>query len=94
MAEPTVWHRPGEILPPLEGAVDADVCVVGLGGAGLAAMTAALARGLSAIGVDAGQPGAGAAGRNGGFLIVGLASFHHEAAARFGRARATALYRA
>jgi gamma-glutamylputrescine oxidase len=33
-------------------------------------------------------------GRNGGFLIAGLASFHHEAVARFGRTRAAALYRA
>lgn len=89
------WEdTPGETLPPLVGEHTADVCVVGLGGAGLAALAAARARGLSAIGVDAGQPGHGAAGRNGGFLIAGLASFHHHAVARFGRARATALYRA
>lgn len=93
--QPSRWEdTPGETLPPLVGEHAADVCVVGLGGAGLAALAAARARGLSAIGVDAGQPGNGAAGRNGGFLIAGLASFHHDAAARFGRARAKALYRA
>lgn len=94
MAEATVWHRSESAPPPLTGAAECDVCVVGLGGAGLAAMAASLARGLSAIGLDAGRPGAGAAGRNGGFLIAGLASFHHDAVARFGRARATRLYRA
>jgi gamma-glutamylputrescine oxidase len=90
----TTWESPRAPLPPLLGEVRADACVVGLGGAGLAAMAAALARGLSVVGIDAREPGAGAAGRNGGFLIAGLASFHHEAVARFGRTRAAALYRA
>jgi hypothetical protein len=34
----------------------------------------------------------GAAGRNGGFLLAGLAAFHHDAVAAHGRARARALY--
>ena len=37
---------------------------------------------------------AGAAGRNGGFLLAGMARFHHDAVAHWGAERAAALYRA
>lgn len=66
-------------LPRLEGSVSADVCVVGLGGSGLAAVESAVERGLRVVGVDAGRVGAGAAGRNGGFLLGGPAPFLHDA---------------
>lgn len=49
--------------------------------------------GLTVIGVDANAIGGGAAGRNGGFLLAGLAAFHHDAVVRHGRQRAAALYR-
>ena len=58
-------------LPALERSVTADVCVVGLGGSGLAAVESAIERGQRVVGVDAGRVGAGAAGRNGGFLLGG-----------------------
>ena len=80
-------------LPRLEGPVRADVCVIGLGGSGLAALAELSALGISAVGVDARAVGAGAAGRNGGFVLAGLASFFHEMVARYGRATAAALYR-
>jgi glycine/D-amino acid oxidase-like deaminating enzyme len=80
-------------LPPLDGDVRADACVVGLGASGLAAVEALLARGLSVVGVDAGRVAAGAAGRNGGFLIGGPALFLHDALARWGPP-AVDLYRA
>ncbi|WP_392507590.1 NAD(P)/FAD-dependent oxidoreductase [Naumannella halotolerans] len=60
-------------LPAVGGDLAADACVVGLGGSGLAAVEELLDRGLSVIGVDAGRVAAGAAGRNGGFLIGGPA---------------------
>lgn len=82
-----------EGLPTVDGEVTADVCVVGLGGTGLAAVHELLALGARVAGVDAGIVAGGAAGRNGGFLIAGLAEFHHDAVVRFGRSRATALYR-
>ena len=69
-----------------------DLCVIGLGGSGLTAINEALARGLSVIGIDAGDIAGEAAGRNGGFLLAGIAQFHHEAVANFGRERARALY--
>jgi gamma-glutamylputrescine oxidase len=89
--DPEVAGWPG--LPPLAGDATADLCVVGLGGSGLAAVAWAVERGLDAIGLDAGRVGAGAAGRNGGFLLAGGARFHHEAVARWGRAAAAELHR-
>ena len=81
-------------LPKLMGTVRADVCVVGLGGSGLAALAELRALGISAVGVDARAVGAGAAGRNGGFVLAGLAKFFHETCASFGRETAAAIYRA
>jgi glycine/D-amino acid oxidase-like deaminating enzyme len=92
---PPVWEDGHPLgLPALDGAVEADVCVVGLGGSGLSAALELLARGRRVVGVDAGQVAQGAAGRNGGFLLGGLARFYHETVASLGRERALALYRA
>jgi glycine/D-amino acid oxidase-like deaminating enzyme len=71
-------------LPPLDGQRTADACVVGLGASGLAAVEALAGRGLTVVGVDAGRVAAGAAGRNGGFLIGGPALFLHDAIGRWG----------
>jgi len=68
--------------------------VVGLGGSGLAAVEELVDRGLSVVGVDAGRVAAGAAGRNGGFLLGGGAPFLHDAIARWGAEPALSLYRA
>ena len=80
-------------LPRLTGTTTADVCVVGLGGSGLAAVDELLARGASVVGLDAGAVAAGAAGRNGGFLLAGLAEPYDVAVARLGRERAALLHR-
>lgn len=71
-------------LPPLDGDVRADACVVGLGASGLAAVQAFADRGLSVVGVDGGRVAAGAAGRNGGFLIAGPEPPLHQALAAWG----------
>ena len=72
--------------PSSTASVDADVCVVGLGGSGLACISrAARPRAERVVGIDAVSVAAGAAGRNGGFLLGGLAMFHHDAVERFGR---------
>ncbi|HVE94040.1 MAG TPA: FAD-dependent oxidoreductase [Acidimicrobiales bacterium] len=70
-ARPLWWDRP---LPK------ADLYVIGLGAAGLAACIEARGRGASVVGVDAGRIGGGASGRNGGFLLAGGAAFHHRGA--------------
>jgi len=47
-------------LPRLEGERSADVCVVGLGGSGLACITALLDEGRTVIGIDAAAVASGA----------------------------------
>lgn len=81
-------------LPALEGEVSADVCVVGLGASGLTCVREAVRLGARVVGVDAGDIGGGAAGRNGGFMLAGLAPFYHDAVGRFGRDRARTMYQA
>lgn len=94
---PTVWQttasEPAAALPRLDGAATAEVVVVGHGGAGLTAAALLAEAGVDVVALDAGDPGAGASGRNGGFLLAGLAEAHHQVRARLGRERATALYR-
>jgi glycine/D-amino acid oxidase-like deaminating enzyme len=79
--------------PVLDDVVTADACVIGLGGSGLAAVDDLLERGLSVVGVDAGRVAAGAAGRNGGFLLGGGAPEMTWAMAHWGAEQTLALYR-
>src|SRR5690242_13971294 len=100
MANVPVWAERDEAprrprFSRLASTIDADVCVIGLGGSGLACITELLASGVSpgrVVGVDASVVGGGAAGRNGGFLLAGTADFYHDAVAKFGRDRARRLY--
>lgn len=88
-----IWYKPEvEHLPQLTETVDADVCVVGLGGSGLTCVKELVERGKRVVGVDAVGVAAGAAGSNGGFLLGGLAMFHHDAVVRLGGPVATTLY--
>ncbi|MCW2540496.1 MAG: putative oxidoreductase [Frankiales bacterium] len=89
--DPIVARTPRR--PSLSGVRTADVCVVGLGASGLSAMAEVLRRGLSVIGLDAGRIAAGAAGRNGGFLLAGPAPGVQRAAESWGVAAAMELYR-
>ncbi|POR45733.1 gamma-glutamylputrescine oxidase [Paraburkholderia eburnea] len=65
--------RPADDDPVLEGVVEADVCVIGAGFAGLSVALECRARGLSVVVLDAHRPGWGASGRNGGQTLVGFA---------------------
>ncbi|MES3035682.1 MAG: FAD-binding oxidoreductase [Gemmatimonadota bacterium] len=89
-----VWDAPDTWTPlhPLEGDMSADVCVIGLGGSGLVAVRELCAHGIHVIGIDAADVGAGAAGRNGGLLLAGLADFHHDAVQRLGHETAISFY--
>lgn len=81
-------------LPVLDGDAEAEVCVIGLGGTGLACISEAL--GLDAatiIGIDATGVAAGAAGRNGGILLSGTSEYHHDLVRQLGRERAVAITR-
>ncbi|VWC61159.1 FAD-dependent oxidoreductase [Burkholderia lata] len=59
--------------PSLDGAVTADVCVIGGGLTGLSAALELAERGHSVVLVEASKIGWGASGRNGGQLIAGYA---------------------
>lgn len=79
-------------LPVLNEDVEAELCVVGLGGSGLSCISEALSLGVaSVIGIDAADVASGAAGRNGGLLLSGPVDFHHEAVAKLGRERTMAI---
>ncbi len=57
---------PTAALPPLQGAVTADVCIIGGGYTGLSAALHCAERGLSVVLLEAHKVGFGASGRNGG----------------------------
>lgn len=89
-----IWHdAPDPLYPPLAEKIEVDVCVIGLGGSGLTCIHELLEFGVRVAGIDAAAVGGGAAGRNGGFLLAGLAAFYHDAVAAIGRERAAAIYR-
>lgn len=92
-----VWDSPEPSSPwtplgALPGDVSCDVCVIGLGGTGLSAIWTLLGHGKRVIGLDQSDVGAGAAGSNGGFLLAGIAAFHHDAVKKIGNGRARRLY--
>ncbi len=88
-----IWHRtPPVALPELTEQLEADVCIIGLGGSGLACIRELVVAGRRVVGLDAVGVAAAAAGRNGGFLLGGLATFHHDVVERIGRAAAKAIY--
>jgi glycine/D-amino acid oxidase-like deaminating enzyme len=91
-ADPVVAATPPR--PALRDDLTADVCVIGLGGSGLAAVAAALDRGLSVVGLDDGRVAPGAAGRKGGILAPGPALGAAAGARRWGVAALRELYRA
>lgn len=79
-------------LPALHEDVTCGTCVIGLGGSGLTAIEELLSRGENVVGVDADDVGAGAAGRNGGFLLAGAYDFYHDAVRLHGARQARAIY--
>lgn len=89
-----MWNdAPWRGFDPLRGDVVTDVCVIGLGGSGLAAVHRLLELGQRVVGIDASVVAGGAAGRNGGFLLAGAMDFYHDAVQLHGRDRALAIYR-
>ncbi len=70
---------------PLQGAVQADVLVVGAGFAGLSAAIELAQRGYRVVVLEADRTCAGASGRNGGQAIVGVASGQGVLESQLGR---------
>lgn len=77
---------------PLEGEVEADVCVVGAGFTGVSAALHLAERGYRVALVEAARVGWGASGRNGGQLGTGLRKDVIELEPRLGRARTRELW--
>ena len=93
---PVSWYEAtalrGDALGPLQGRIDADVCVIG---AGLAGLTTALElgrKGKRVVVLEAARVAAGASGRNGGFVSNGFALGYDGIVARVGEQGAAALY--
>ena len=72
-------------LPPLQGAVRADVLVVGAGFSGLSAAIELARRGYQVAVLEAGRVCGGASGRNGGQTIAGFAGGQESFEAQLGR---------
>lgn len=72
-------------LPPLEGDVEADVCVVGAGLSGCSTALHLAERGYKVVVVEAERIGYGASGRSGGQIIPGWAGGMDKIAAQLGK---------
>jgi gamma-glutamylputrescine oxidase len=84
--------RPVAARPALTREIEADVCVVGGGFAGLWAAHALAVRGKDVVLLEADTIANGASGRNGGFVSAGYAAELEKIIARVGLADARALY--
>ena len=84
---PSLWAataRPAPETPALDESRTADVAIVGAGYSGLAAALQLAESGMSVVVLEAGEPGWGASGRNGGQVIPGLKHDPDELVAMFG----------
>jgi gamma-glutamylputrescine oxidase len=84
--------KPFPALPQLLGEVQADVAVIGGGYTGLSAALNLAERGYRVVLIEQARIGWGASGRNGGQINTGLRKGPIELIARYGRARAKALF--
>jgi gamma-glutamylputrescine oxidase len=84
--------EPYEPRAPLAGDVEAEVCVIGAGVGGLSCARALAQRGVETIVIERDVAAGGASGRNGGFLLAGMAAFYVDARERYGRELARDTY--
>jgi gamma-glutamylputrescine oxidase len=84
--------EPYEPRPPLTGDVEVEACVIGAGVGGLSCARRLAAHGIETLVLERDTVAGGASGRNGGFLIAGLAPFHNDAIELWGREYAARVY--
>jgi gamma-glutamylputrescine oxidase len=85
---------PYEPRPALDRDLEVEACVIGGGVGGLSCARRLAEHGIDTVLLEAGTVAGGASGRNGGFLIAGIALFHNDARERLGVDRARAMYAA
>ena len=85
---------PYEPRPALDRDVEVEACVIGGGVGGLSCARRLAQHGIETVLLEAGTVAGGASGRNGGFLIAGIALFHNDARERLGVERARSMYAA
>ncbi len=98
MLDGTTYYRatatPGIAYPPLDGAHDASVAVVGAGFAGLATALGLAERGVAGVVLlEAEETGHGASGRNGGFVFGGYSLGEDALVRELGAERARRVYK-
>jgi gamma-glutamylputrescine oxidase len=84
--------EPYEARPPLIGDLEVEACVIGAGVAGLSCARRLAEHGIETVVLERDTVAGGASGRNGGFLIAGLAPFHNDAVELYGRDYARRVY--
>ena len=95
--DPISWYRDSAetptVSPRLQGAVEADVCIVGAGVTGLSAAIELRQLGFSVVVIEAKTIGFGASGRNGGHVAVGQRRGQKVLEDWFGPTRAKELWK-
>jgi gamma-glutamylputrescine oxidase len=76
---------PYEPRPALAGRVEVEACVIGGGVGGLSCARRLAEHGIETLVLERGTVAGGASGRNGGFLLAGVAAFHNDARELYGR---------
>lgn len=84
---------PYEPRAPLAADVEVEACVIGAGVGGLSCARRLAQHGIDTLVLERGTVAGGASGRNGGFLLAGIAAFHVDARERLGPERARLIYR-
>jgi gamma-glutamylputrescine oxidase len=83
--------NPAPSRPPLAGAIDADVCVIGAGFTGLSSALHLAELGYSVVVLEGEMVGFGASGRNGGQIVNGYSRDMDVIKARYGQQAADSL---
>lgn len=84
--------EPYEPRLPLRGRVEAEACVIGAGVGGISCALHLARHGVDTVLLERDTVASGASGRNGGFLIAGVATFYNDARERYGHERARRIY--
>ena len=83
---------PYEARAPLAQDTEVEALVIGAGVGGLSCARRLAQHGIETLVLERGSVASGASGRNGGFLLAGIAAFHVDAREQLGAERARDIY--